>query len=128
MRFYIFSLVLFAFFPLGLVPLTAHARPYQGYVLKFELTPDNGGNVVNCTLRRATHYSANGVQDPADFIASAVLIQDGCSTFSHWKLEVRRDRRGNIEPTDAPWPCLVRDDTPDKVDCHPSGRERVPID
>jgi len=127
-RFYVFSLVLFAFFLLGLVPLTAHARPYQGYVLKFELTPDNDGNVVNCTLRRATRYAADGVQDPADFIAPAVLIQDACSTFSHWKLEVRRDRRGNIEPADAPWPCFVRDDTPDKVDCHPSGRQRVPID
>ena len=127
-RFYVFSLVLFAFFLLGLVPLTAHAMPYQGYVLKFELTPDNDGNVVNCTLRRATRYAADGVQDPADFIAPAVLIQDACSTFSHWKLEVRRDRRGNIEPADAPWPCFVRDDTPDKVDCHPSGRQRVPID
>jgi len=126
MRFYIFPLVLFAFTPFGLVPLTAHARPYQGYVLKFELTPDNDGNVVNCTLRRATHYASNEVQDPADFIASAVLIQSACSAFSRWKLEVRRDRRGNIEPADAPWTCLVRDDTPDEVDCHPP--ERVPID
>jgi hypothetical protein len=108
--------------------LTAIARPYQGYVLAFELTPDDGGNVVDCKLRRATHYSPKEVQDPADFHASAALLQKACSTFSHWKVEVRRDRRGGIQPVDAPWQCLARDDTPDEIDCHPPQRERVPID
>ena len=124
MRFYIFSVVLFTCF--SLVLLTAHARPYQGYVLTFELIPDNHGNVVNCAFRKATHYASHGVQDRSDFKPAAPLLKDACSSFSHWKLEVRRDRRGNIEPVDAPWACLVRDDTPEQIDCHPSSRERVP--
>jgi len=107
---------------------TAFARPYQGYVLRFELTPDDDGNVVKCTLRRTTHYSPTEVQDPADFHPSTILLKNACSTFSRWKLEVIRDRRGSIQPADAPWSCLIRDDAPDKIDCHPSGHERVPID
>jgi len=107
---------------------TAIARPYQGYVLAFELTPDDRGNVMDCKLRRATHYSLKDVQDPADFHASPALLQKACSTFSHWKVEVYRDRRGDIQPVDAPWHCLVRDHAPDEIDCHPPPHERVAID
>ena len=108
--------------------LTAIARPYEGYVLAFELMPDNDGNVVNCKLRRATHYSSKELEDPADFHGSPTLLESACSTFSHWKVDVRRDARGHVQTADAPWPCFVRDDTPDKIECHASGRERVPID
>ena len=103
------------------------ARPYQGYVLAFELTPDDDGNVTDCKLRGATHYSAGEVKDAADLRPSASLLESACSTFSRWKVvEVHRDRRGVIQTVDAPWPCFIRDDAPDKIDCHPSGR--VPVD
>ena len=106
----------------------AIARPYQGYALAFDLTPDEDGNVVDCKFRRATHYARSEVRDYADFHPSAALIQKACLTFSHQKLDVLRDRRGNILATDAPWPCLIRDDAPNEIDCHPSQRKRVPID
>lgn len=107
---------------------TAIARPYQGYVLAFELTPDEAGNVVDCKLRRAVHYSATELQDPADAHASAALLEKACSTFSRWKADVHRDRQGGILPADAPWPCFIRDDTPGEIECHSSGHERVPVD
>ena len=107
---------------------SAIARPYEGYVLTFELMPDNDGNVIDCKLRRATHYSSNELQDPAEFHGSAALLQDACSTFSHWKVDVRRDSRGHLQTADAPWPCFVRDYAPDKIECHAFGRERVPVD
>jgi hypothetical protein len=111
------------------VQSTVIARPYQGYVLLFELTPDNEGNVIDCKLGRAMHYSPNEFEDRVDSHASAALLQNACATFSHWKIiEVSRNRQGEIQPVDAPWPCFIRDDAPDKIDCHPSGRERVPVD
>src|SRR5215469_15592297 len=106
----------------------AVGRPYEGYVLAFELVPDNDGNVVDCKLRRAAHYSSKELQDPSDFHGPAALLQDACSTFSHWKVDVRRDDQGHLQPADAPWPCFVRDATPDKIECHASARERAPID
>src|SRR4051812_12383098 len=85
---------------------SAIARPYEGYVLAFELMPDNDGNVVDCKLRRATHYSPKELQDPTAFHGSATLLETACSTFGHWKLDVRRNVQGSIQTVDAPWPCF----------------------
>jgi len=106
----------------------AIARPYRGYVLVFELTPDEGGNVVGCKLRKATHYTAEEISGATDFAFPDALLQEACASFRHRKVEVQYDRRNVIQPTDAPWFCLVRDDAPGEIDCHPSGRERVPVD
>jgi len=128
MRLSISSSLLFALLAACVWQPAAIAKPYEGYVLSFELMPDDDGNVVDCKLRRAKHYSSKDLQDPADFHGSPALLGRACSTFSHWKVDVRRDDRGHIQTADAPWPCFVRDDTPDKIECHPSGPERVPVD
>jgi len=129
MRIPIYLSLLLALPALCANPSTAIARPFQGYVLLFQLTPDEEGNVIDCKVAGATHYSLSEFQDRVDPHASDLLLKDACSTFSHWKVvEVPRDRQGKVQPVDAPWPCFIRDDAPDKIDCHPSGRERVPID
>jgi len=122
------SSLLFALAAICLAQPNAIARPFRGYVLVFELTPDQKGNVVDCQLRRATHYTAEEVRSVANLALPDALLQDACSSFRGRKLDVQYDRRGVIEPTDAPWPCLIRDDAPGEIDCHPSGRERALVD